>query len=267
MALESLGERFFHFPTPSLYPLQNMKVMLFAAGLGTRLKPITDTMPKAMVPVDGRPLLDITLTNLVKAGATEVVVNVHHFAEQIIAYVQKHDWGVPVKISDERACLLDTGGGLLHAASLFSSDEAPILIHNVDILSNVDLRAFYQAHQDDDAALLVSERDTQRYLLFDEEMRLKGWTNLAKGLVRLSSPELRADKLARYAFSGIHCFSPRLFAYMREFGEKFPIMEFYLQVCGRVSIKGCLKRDLRLLDVGKLDTLRAAEDFVRQYRL
>lgn len=241
--------------------------MLFAAGLGTRLKPITDTMPKAMVPVGGRPLLDITLTNLVKAGATEVVVNVHHFAGQIIEYIQTHDWGIPVKISDESAHLLDTGGGLLHAASLFTPDESPILIHNVDILSNVDLRAFYKENEDADAALLVSERTTQRYLLFDEGMRLKGWTNLAKGLVRTASPELVAEKLAKYAFSGIHCFSPRLFAYMRELGEKFPIMEFYLQVCGRVDIKGCLKQDLHLLDVGKLDTLRAAEDFVRQYEL
>ena len=148
--------------------------MLFAAGLGTRLRPLTDTMPKAMVPVNGRPLIDIVLRYLIQQGATEVVVNVHHFAEQIINYVKQNEWPIPVRISDESAELLNTGGGLYYAASQFTADDAPILIHNVDILSNAKLLDFYQQNGKADATLMVSQRETQRYLLFDDDMRLRG---------------------------------------------------------------------------------------------
>lgn len=238
-----------------------MKSMLFAAGLGTRLKPLTDTMPKAMVPVGGFPLIYHTLNRLIDQGASEIVVNVHHFASQIIDYVASRDWGVPVRISDESEALLDTGGGLLQAATLFTPGDEPILIHNVDILSNADLRTFYEANRDCEAALMVSERVTQRYLLFDDEMRLRGWTNLATGEVRSPYPDLDVNSLHRYAFSGIHCFSPRLFEVMKDLGYagRFPIMDFYLQVCAQVGIRGFVQPDLQLLDVGKLDTLSAAE--------
>lgn len=150
-----------------------MKVMLFAAGLGTRLRPLTDTMPKAMVPVGGRPLIDICLHHLIEQGASEVVVNVHHFAQQIIDYINAHEWRIPVRISDESEDLLNTGGGLRKAGELFSDDGQPILIHNVDILSNAPIQEFYKNHLTHDATLLVSERDTQRYLLFDDDMRLR----------------------------------------------------------------------------------------------
>lgn len=236
--------------------------MIFAAGLGTRLKPLTDTMPKAMVPVGGRPLIDITLSRLVASGATEVVVNVHHFGQQIIDYVQTHDWSVPVHISDERSELLDTGGGLFHARSLFTQDDTPILIHNVDILSNADLSRFYNEHVECEASLMVSERKTQRYLLFDDEMRLRGWTNVATGEVKSPYPDLRPEKLHHYAFSGIHCFSPRLFDLMKDFGTKFPIMDFYLNVCAKANIRGYIQPDLRLLDVGKTASLAEAEEWI-----
>lgn len=239
-----------------------MKAMLFAAGLGTRLKPLTDTMPKAMVPVGGRPLIDITLSRLVASGATEVVVNVHHFGQQIIDYVQTHDWGVPVHISDERSELLDTGGGLFHARSLFTQDDTPILIHNVDILSNADLLRFYNEHIECEASLMVSERKTQRYLLFDDEMRLRGWTNVATGEVKSPYPDLRPEKLHHYAFSGIHCFSPRLFDLMKDFGTKFPIMDFYLNVCAKANIRGYIQPNLHLLDVGKTASLTEAEEWI-----
>lgn len=134
-----------------------MKVMLFAAGLGTRLRPLTDTMPKAMVPVDGRPLIDICLHHLIEQGASEVVVNVHHFAQQIIDYINAHEWRIPVRISDESEELLNTGGGLRKAGELFSDDGQPILIHNVDILSNAPIQEFYKNHLTHDATLLVSE--------------------------------------------------------------------------------------------------------------
>lgn len=242
-----------------------MKSMLFAAGLGTRLKPLTDTMPKAMVPVGGFPLIYHTLNRLIDCGASEVVVNVHHFASQIVDYVTSRDWGIPVRISDETGGLLDTGGGLLRASTLFTSDDAPILIHNVDILSNANLRGFYAAHQMCDAALLVSERVTQRYLLFDDDMRLCGWTNVATGEVRSPYSSLDVSRLHRYAFSGIHCFSPRLFEVMKALGYagRFPIMDFYLHACAGADIRGCVQPDLRLLDVGKLDSLTEAERWLQ----
>ncbi len=244
-----------------------MKVMLFAAGLGTRLRPLTDTMPKAMVPVGGRPLIDIVLRHLICEGATEVVVNVHHFAEQIIRYVESNQWDVPICISDESDQLLNTGGGLRKAASLFTPDDSPILIHNVDILSNAPLREFYEAHRHADAALMVSERHTQRYLLFDDDMRLRGWTNIATGEVRSPYPNLDVSSLHRYAFSGIHLFSPRLLSLMDDYPEVFPIMDFYLQQCARADIRGCVQDGLRLLDVGKLNTLDEAAGFAEELQL
>lgn len=239
-----------------------MKCMIFAAGLGTRLKPLTDTMPKAMVPVGGRPLVDLTISRLLAAGATEIVINVHHFGEQITDYVTRKDWGVKIRISDERHELLDTGGGLLQAAGLFSEDDSPILIHNVDILSNADLEKFYLNGFSHDATLLVSERETQRYLLFDDDMRLRGWTNLRTGETKSPYPDFDPDKLHRYAFSGIQAISPHLTQKMKEFGRKFPIMDFYLSHCAKADIRGFLQRDLKLLDVGKLDSLRQAEEWL-----
>lgn len=243
--------------------------MIFAAGLGTRLKPLTDTMPKALVPVGGKPLLDINLERLQQAGYTRFVVNVHHFAEQIINHVQEQD--IPnVLISDESELLLDTGGGLKKAAPLFDDDE-PILIHNVDILDNVDYEWFRRQHQqDEDAVLLVSRRKTKRYLLFDNAMRLMGWKNVETGevkspyeYVRRTGLSQHGEELNMYAFSGIHSFSPRLFPLMERFPAKFSIMDFYLSICHRSRIFGCIKDDLRVLDVGKLDALDKAEEFIQ----
>lgn len=242
-----------------------MKVMLFAAGLGTRLKPLTDHLPKALVPIGGRPLLSITLERLKRAGATEVVINVHHFSEQIITYIQNHDFGIKIHISDETEQLLETGGGLRQAAPLFSENpQQPILIHNVDILSNADLQAFYTSHLADAAALLVSRRETKRYLLFDTDDRLVGWINTENGSLRTPYKDLDPNACRRYAFSGIHTFSPStLIPYMQNFPEKFSIIDFYLSICHKVCIKAHLAPDLQLLDVGKQDTLKAAETFLK----
>lgn len=239
-----------------------MKALLFAAGRGTRLKPLTDTMPKALVPVAGKPLLWHTLTRLREAGATEVIVNVHHFAEQIISYLNKHDFGIPIHVSDERGELLDTGGGLRQAMKLFTPNDNPILIHNVDILSNAPLREFYESNKDADAALMVSERMTNRYLLFDENNYLRAWTNIQTGEVRTPFPNLDIIPLRRYAFSGIHLVSPRLLSFLEEFPRIFPIMDFYLQTCDKLSFRGVFSSNLRLLDVGKQNTLKEAEDFI-----
>ena len=272
------------------------QAMILAAGLGTRLKPLTDTMPKALVPVGGTPLLDIIIRRLQAQGFDRFVVNVHHFAQQIIGHIaenypqddansQKLIANSPkILISDESDALLETGGGLKKAQNLFRDDE-PILIHNVDILDNVDYGWFSRQHQpDEDAVLLVSRRKTKRYLLFDSAMRLMGWKNIETGEVKSPFQWLRESdftidddlnvvptansqwpivnsQLYAFAFSGIHSFSPRLFPLMDRFPDRFPIIDFYLSVCHRSHIVGLVKPDLQVLDVGKLDSLEQAEKF------
>ena len=245
------------------------QAMILAAGLGTRLKPLTDTMPKALVPVAGTPLLDINIRRLQQQGYDRFVVNVHHFAQQIRDYVALQDYAPQVLFSDETEQLLETGGGMKKAQQLFRDDE-PILTHNVDILDNVDYEWVRRQHlPDEDAVLLVSRRKTQRYLLFDNAMHLMGWTNVATGeikspyeYVRRTGLSQHGEALNMFAFSGIHSFSPRLFPLMDRFPDRFSIIDFDLSVCHRSHIVGLVKDDLRLLDVGKLDTLEQAERFV-----
>lgn len=246
------------------------QAMIFAAGLGTRLKPLTDTMPKALVSVGGQPLLDIVVSRLLAADYDRFVVNVHHFARQIADYVATRDYASMVQLSDECEKLLETGGGLKKAAPLFNPDEN-ILIHNVDILDNVDYHWFSRQHlPDEDAVLLVSRRKSSRQLLFDHAMRLMGWKNLNTGEIRSPYEYVRRTGLSQhneplneFAFSGIHSFSPRLFKLMDRFPDRFPIIDFYLSTCHRSHIVGCIKDDLKILDVGKLDTLEQAEEFVK----
>ena len=227
------------------------QAMIFAAGLGTRLKPLTDTMPKALVPVGGKPLLWHVVQKLKDAGYERIVVNVHHFANQIVDYLRQNDnFGLDIRISDESERLLETGGGIKKALPLFDP-HSPILIHNVDILSNLDLSAL-----DVDApTLVVSERETKRYLQFDASMRLVGWKNIETG-------EVKGREGRPLAFSGIHVFHPSLFPLMNDWPERFPIMDFYLKVCADALIKGMEVKHLQLLDVGKLDTLEQAEVFL-----
>lgn len=252
------------------------QAMILAAGLGTRLKPLTDTMPKALVPVGGKPLLDLNIRKLQSQGYDRFVVNIHHFARQIVDYVAQQDYAPLVYFSDETEQLLETGGGLKKAQSLFRYDE-PILIHNVDILDNVDYGWFSRQHEADEAAvLLVSRRKTKRYLLFDSAMHLMGWKNIETGEVKSPFPWLREAEITidddlkvttlptplyAFAFSGIHSFSPRLFSLMDRFPDRFPIIDFYLSVCHRAAVVGLVKPDLQVLDVGKLDSLEQAEAF------
>ena len=238
--------------------------MIFAAGLGTRLRPLTDTMPKALVPVGGKPLLWHLMTKLQRAGFERVVVNVHHFAEQIIDYLAENSFGMDVRISDESAMLLETGGGIKKALPLFEPDS-PILIHNVDILSNVDFDALMStpAATPPDALLLVSQRKTKRYLLFDNETTLKGWTNVETGEVKGPNPNLEVSKMNLLAFSGIHVVWPKVFPLFDEMPERFGIIDFYLKYCSRCTFLGYEKKDLRLMDVGKLETLGEADAFLK----
>lgn len=262
-----------------------MQSMIFAAGLGTRLKPLTDRKPKALVRVGGKPLIEYLLKNLVAAGSKRIVVNVHHFANQIIEYLQQNDFGVDIRVSDETEMLLDTGGGIKNAAPFFNTSE-PVLIHNVDILSNVDLRALYnyaceaEIEQKVDAVLLVSLRKTKRYLIFNKDMRLVGWTNVDTGEVKSPYETLHELTFTQpydnnnvtneqygytlFAFSGIHVIGNKVFEAMDECSAKFPIMDFYLQYAKDLHFVGKLKNNLKLMDVGKLDTLAEADAFVKQ---
>ena len=238
-----------------------MKAMIFAAGLGTRLKPLTDHMPKALVPVAGKPLLQILLEKLQIAGFDDIVINVHHFADQIEDWCAQNPMGMKIRFSDERRQLLETGGGVRHASPLLK-DADRFLIHNVDILSNVDLDRFYRQGAPWDAALLVSQRETQRYLLFDHDMRLVGWTNVKTGEVKSPYPNLDPGKYRKYAFSGIHQMNSCLLTRMNDCPEKFSIIDFYLSLCSTCPIYGIVQEGLRLLDVGKMDTLNEAENFL-----
>ena len=239
------------------------QAMIFAAGLGTRLKPLTDTMPKALVPVGGQPLLWHVIMKLKAAGFERIVVNVHHFAQQIIDYLQANrNFGLDIRINDERSRLLETGGGIKKALPLFDQ-QSPILIHNVDILSNLDLAGdLLSSECPPDALLVVSQRQTKRYLLFDDEQLLDGWTNVETGEVKSPYPGLDPSGLRQLAFSGIHVIWPMVFPLFQEMPERFSIIDFYLKFCHQYAFIGHEQKDLRLMDVGKLDTLDQAEKFI-----
>jgi NDP-sugar pyrophosphorylase family protein len=210
-----------------------MKAMIFAAGLGTRLRPLTDDRPKALVEVAGRTLLEITLSRLRTFGVREVIVNVHHFADMVVEYLKaNNNFGMRIEVSREEV-LLDTGGGLKKASYFFLEDskrpDEPLIVHNVDVISTIDLRRMVEFHIKNQAlaTLAVKDRKTVRYLLFDEQLQLSGrQSDQKKELIR--SPQ-QATPLA---FSGIHVISPRLFGMMSEEGV-FPIVSSYLRLAAQ----------------------------------
>ena len=250
--------------------------MIFAAGLGTRLKPYTDHCPKAMVEVAGMPMIAHQLLKLKQAGFQRIVINVHHYAEQIIDYVNASDgFGLDIAFSDERGQLLDTGGGIRKAIPLFDADS-PVLIHNVDIFSNANLRALYDNHIDEkaDASLLVSERATSRYFVFDSEDHLVGWKNIHTGEVRTANDDLQPtleqltpnDESYRLrAFSGIHVISPTLFPLLGQQSEVFSITNFYWQHSTQHHIR-CVEapKDFHWVDAGKPEALLRAAEIVAE---
>ena len=253
-----------------------MKAMIFAAGLGTRLKPLTDTLPKALVSLAGKPLLQWQIERLKAAGITDIVVNVHHFPDMIINYLHDNDnFGCRIAVSDERDMLLETGGGLRKAEALlgsgvqeFRSSGEGILVCNVDILSNIDIPTLLNAYNPQEmGVVVVSERDTQRYLLFDEENRLCGWTNIATGEVRGEEAIRRGGEqvMKKLAFSGMQVLNPRIFDCMdrvvEQKGDKFSLIDLYLSIAEKEILRAYIPENYRMMDVGKIAQLSEAEAF------
>ena len=236
--------------------------MILCAGLGTRLKPWTEKHPKALVPVGGIPMIKRVADRLTEQGFDEITVNVHHFGDQIVRYISENEsMAGKVKVSDERAELLDTGGGILHAEELLRKDNSPFLVHNVDILSNADLRELLSNHENSgrNITLLVSERKSDRKLVFDSNMYLKGWINQNNGAAR--PEDLRIENSDRLlSFSGIYVMDTMVFDVMKSMGFEgaFPIMDFFLSAIPRIKIGGYMQSDLDLIDIGKPDTLHRA---------
>ena len=235
--------------------------MIFAAGLGTRLKPLTDTMPKALVPLAGKPLLQWQVEKLRDAGIIDIVVNVHHFPDMIIDTIRANDgWGCHITISDERDALLDTGGGLKKAVK-----EGPILACNVDILSNLDLRALIAEYERSGISqLVVSERNTQRYLCFDDNGYLRGWTNIATGEVRPSNLQSPITNYQLLAFSGMQILSPEVLELLAQMpADKFSLIDFYLSILNTHDslLKAYVPENYKMMDVGKIDQIEQAEAF------
>ena len=262
-----------------------MKAMIFAAGLGTRLKPFTESHPKALLPLAGKTLLQWQIERLKAAGITDIVVNIHHFGQQIIDYLQQNNgFGCTIQISDERDALLETGGGLLKAAALLGNNE-PVLVCNVDILSNIAVRDLIAAHEASRgtctdrtdqterernrllASVVVSDRETQRYLLFSDNGELRGWTNIKTGEVRPEGFRLSTFDFRLLAFSGMQIVEPAFFRELRytqaEKGDKFSLIDAYLSIVTRQAgvIRAYVPKQYKMMDVGKIDQLAEAERF------
>jgi mannose-1-phosphate guanylyltransferase len=260
-----------------------MKAMILAAGLGTRLRPLTDNRPKALVEVGGRTLLEITLARLRAFGVRDVIINVHHFGDMVVDYLKRNsDFGMRVEISREEI-LLDTGGGLEKASYFFldGSDE-PFVLHNVDVISTIDLERMVQFHRERKAlaTLAVQERESSRYLLFDEKGRLcgrragreqgpdpplRGGTGESPVSTRtpVSTLEPASTQAARaLAFSGIHVISPRLLSMMTEEGA-FSIVTSYLRLAAQGdNILGFRADEYYWRDLGRPENVaRAEQDF------
>ena len=240
----------------------NMQAFIPAAGLGTRLLPLTEHRPKALVEVGGVPLLKIAIDNLARQGATRIVVNVHHFADMVIDYLQSHDWGTEVLVSNEKDKLLDTGGGLKKAAPLFNRDE-PILIHNVDILSRINFRDLVELHQQDGnfVTLAVSVRDTSRFLLFADNGLLVGWNNRSTGETKWVG-----EPIAKYralAFSGIAVLDPGVLEVLPPCEIPYSIVPAYLNIAKEHRISYFIHSSSDWMDVGTPQSLNKAQSWFR----
>ena len=236
-----------------------MKAMIFAAGLGTRLAPLTDNKPKAMVRIAGKPMLQILIEKLVDSGFNYIVINTYHFANQIIEFVKNNDFGAEIQISDEADILLDTGGGLKNAKKFFSPNDT-FLVHNVDIYSDIDLIKMLNTHQTSTniVSLAVKHRKSTKYLLFDESLRLCGWRNKTNGAEIISHERKTYDEMA---FSGIYVFNYEIFDLLEKQGS-FPIIPELLQISKKHRIGGWVLDDNYILDIGKHEAINQCEKYL-----
>ncbi|HSN10229.1 MAG TPA: nucleotidyltransferase family protein [Hanamia sp.] len=235
-----------------------MKAMILAAGLGTRLKPFTDKHPKALAVVNNKTILQRNIEYLASFGIKEIIINVHHFAEQVIDLVKRNKgFGSEISFSDETDEVLETGGGIKKAAFFFEKEASPFVVMNVDILTDMNLDKMILQHQQKNplATLAVTSRQTSRYFLFDEANVLCGWRNLKTGEEKIRRA---AEKYIEKAFSGIHVISPRIFVLMKMEG-KFSMVDVYLDLCKTNTIAAFDHSNSKFIDVGKPESILKAE--------
>ena len=240
-----------------------MKAMILAAGLGTRLKPLTDRIPKALVEIEGVTMIERVIRTLKLQGFDYIVINVHHFSNQVTDFLNSREFGVEIHISDESEELLDTGGGIVKAAPLlFRKNDNPVLIHNVDILSNAELNKLVK-ESDETSSLLVSDRESSRKLVFGPDRKLKGWKNLTTNSFLPSDLIIQPDD-RELSFSGIYVLNRKTIEEMEKLKGrgKFPIMDYFLDERRKEIIQGIEARNLKILDIGKPATLLQAADMI-----
>lgn len=236
-----------------------MKAMILAAGLGTRLKPFTDKHPKALAVVNGKTLLQRTIEYLAEFGFNDIIVNVHHFADQVIDLIEKKKgFGSTVTISDETDAVLETGGGIKKAGWFLGNDSAPFVVMNVDILTDLDLGEMLAFHEKNNplTTLAVTKRETSRYFLFDYKEQLCGWRNVRTGEEKISR---KSTEYIQKAFSGIQIISPGIFPLIIQTG-KFSMVDVYLELAKNHSILGFEHRPTKLVDAGKPESILKAEE-------
>jgi NDP-sugar pyrophosphorylase family protein len=237
-----------------------MKAMILAAGLGTRLKPLTDSIPKALIKIKDKTLLGIAINNLIKNGFNNIIINVHHHSKRITQFIEQNKFDAKITISDETDRLLDTGGGL-KKTKWFFKDDSPFLVYNVDIISNIDLKKLYDFHTTSKVigTLVVKKRESGRYLLFNSENILCGWRNAKSGETKL----IRSDKLQHeFAFSGIQVLDPKIFSLMPD-DNVFSLINLYLKVGSKNIIRAFIDDESYWLDVGKPENLKSADNILK----
>ena len=239
-----------------------MQAMILAAGLGTRLKPLTDTLPKALIEINGQPLLRIIIEKLISYDFDKIIIKVHHFSGKIKEFLSDHSFAADIIISDESELLLDTGGGIKFAKKHF--DDTPLLVHNVDIISDLNLKELYHAHllSDASATLAVSSRNSGRYLLFNKERLLCGWEDVKNNQKIITRHE---SGLSRFAFDGIHILNPKIIGQFPA-ERVFSVIKAYLKLAPETKICGYTANNLKWLDTGKPENLDEAAKLIKEFQ-